>query len=108
MGEFLTADFSGVGNRLRDGLPLAQVPHLIRGNAKFRAQKRVTLLCDETYLTEMSLFDRVVFHVVSKAWRLARKLNGACCRSTTHMAKAERKCLGLPPRKNSIHDPANR
>lgn len=66
IGDCLGLDFGSIGERLAGGAALERLPHMIRGNARLRANPHVVLRHDTAYLTEMPRIEQVMFQLVSR------------------------------------------
>jgi hypothetical protein len=66
VGSLLDLDMAAVSGRLREGLALEQPPHMIRGNAKLKAQEQIHLRSDTAYRRDMPSLERLLCRVSSR------------------------------------------
>ena len=66
VGRLLDLDMSAVSGRLLGGLALEQPPHMIRGNAKLKAQEQIHLRFDTAYRRDMPSLERLLCRVSSR------------------------------------------
>ena len=62
--QLLGLDFGEVIEKLQQGAPLQQPPHMLRGNARLRSQSEIHVRYDTAYRREMPRLDRLVCRAI--------------------------------------------